>query len=601
MGKVCTEARESGNRERCGGRHSGRAPSSQSEVAVSTGTANRHRSRWVGLSRGGIQLRDEINTNSRRQRTALIAEFAKRLGIDADTLSEVDGQIVAEADRVDEAISQTAENTAPEERRSGEKESKATAILAALPPHKLFHTPDNTPFISIELDGHTENLGLRSSEFRTLVAKIAHEVLGSVPSSSTSLEVIRTLEGRAIFDGAEREVFLRIAGHEGNVYVDLGTADWNAVRVTPDGWDVIADPPIAFRRADGVKALPQPIAGGSIEELRQFVNLSSDDDFALLTGLLLSAYSPTGPYPIGVFYGLQGSAKSTLTRMVRELVDPNVAPIRNAPANERDLVISAKNGRMLCFDNSSRLSDPLSDALCRLATGSGFSTRKLRTDSDEVLVNVARPILANGIEEFATRPDLVSRSIVLQVPEIRDDDRRAERDFWRDFELAKPRILGAILTAVSTGLRNLEAVRQRHHWPRMADACQWVTAAESAFGWEEGTFLKALDANQRQAEMTILEACPLVTPLRQLLQESRGQWSGTARDLLDRLEVYAGRAGRRSGWPGSPSALSGELRRFAPNLRGIGVELEFRRESSSRRERIISIWDSGEIVLRAAG
>ena len=99
-----------------------------------------------------------------------------------------------------------------------------------------------------------------------------------------------------------------------------------------------------------------------------------------------------------------GSAKTTLAGMLRALVDPNVAPLRALPRDDRDVFIAASNGHLLAFDNVSGLPYWLSDTLCRLATGGGFATRQLYTDADEVLFDAARPIVLNGIEDMVADP-----------------------------------------------------------------------------------------------------------------------------------------------------------------------------------------------------
>lgn len=58
---------------------------------------------------------------------------------------------------------------------------------------------------------------------------------------------------------------------------------------------------------------------------------------------------------------------------------------------------------MLAYDNLSWLSTEMSHALCRLATGAGFGTRRLYTDDEEATFYASRPVIVNGIEEVATR------------------------------------------------------------------------------------------------------------------------------------------------------------------------------------------------------
>jgi hypothetical protein len=169
-----------------------------------------------------------------------------------------------------------------------------------------------------------------------------------------------------------------------------------------------------------------------------------------------------------VLLGEQGSAKSTFSAMMRALVDPNTAPLRALPREERDLFIAANNGHVLAFDNVSALSAWLSDAICRLATGGGFAMRQLYTDQEEVLFDARRPIILNGIEDFVSRPDLADRAVFLRLEAISEERRRPETEIWAAFEVERPRILGALLDAVVVGLRRLSETRLPK-LPRMAD------------------------------------------------------------------------------------------------------------------------------------
>ena len=64
----------------------------------------------------------------------------------------------------------------------------------------------------------------------------------------------------------------------------------------------------------------------------------------------------------------------------------------------------------------------LSDALCRLATGGGHSARTLYTDLEEISLAVKRPVILNGIEDVATRPDLAERALQIEL----EDNSRGE-------------------------------------------------------------------------------------------------------------------------------------------------------------------------------
>lgn len=246
------------------------------------------------------------------------------------------------------------------------------------------------------------------------------------PTGEALASAIATLEGFARFACAERETFVRVAGNLERILIDLCDTEWRQIEVDAFGWRIVesSKPSVRFRRAHGMLPLPVPQPGGSLKDLRGFVNVGSDDDFCLLMAFCIGALHPFGPYPILVLHGEQGSAKSTTTRVIRSLVDPNVAPLRSEPRDARDLMIAANNGWMIPFDNISRLEPWLSDCLCRLSTCGGFSTRTLYSDAEETIFKAQRPVILNGIEELAVRGDLLDRCIVLDLPKIEDTQRK---------------------------------------------------------------------------------------------------------------------------------------------------------------------------------
>jgi hypothetical protein len=259
--------------------------------------------------------------------------------------------------------------------------------------------------------------------------------------------------------------------------------------------------------------------------------------------------------------------------VIRELLDPNTTPLRSEPRETRDLMIAAQNAWCIAFDNVSHLGWRLSDDLCRLSTGGGFSTRRLYTDEEEKLFEATRPLLLNGIEGVVSRGDLIDRSLVIYLPVIPEDQRRSEREFWISFRAAQPRIIGCLLDAVACALRRLEKVKL-DRLPRMADFARWMVAAEPSLGWPEGTFMAAYDANRRSANTLALEASLIVRALQRACATS--SFKGTASQLLRKLVKNADLQDiTQKTWPKNGWALSRELRSIAPNLRTAGLDVRF--------------------------
>jgi hypothetical protein len=166
---------------------------------------------------------------------------------------------------------------------------------------------------------------------------------------------LNVIEAKAHFDAPERIIYIRVGALDGKLYLDLGDENWRAVEIDAQGWQVIDKPPVRFRRAAGMQPLPVPKPGGSVDALRSFLNVQSDADFVLVVAWALACLRDRGPYPVIVLSGEQGSAKSTFSGILTALLDPNTAPLRALPREDRDLFIAASNGHVLAFDNVSGL------------------------------------------------------------------------------------------------------------------------------------------------------------------------------------------------------------------------------------------------------
>lgn len=471
--------------------------------------------------------------------------------------------------------------------RSRGRLSASERLTALVECAELFHAPDGRAYATITVDEHSETWPVRSKRFRGWLGRAYFDATKKAAPGQAMTEALALAEARALV-GEPHPVHMRVAEVGGRIYLDLADERWRVVEVDAAGWRVRDGAPIKFRRAAGMLAIPEPVSGGTVDELRPLVNIEDNRAWVLIVGWLVMALSPRGPYPVLLLGGEHGAAKTWTANLLRGLVDPNEAPNRAEPREPRDLMIAARNGWVLAFDNLSDLSAWLSDGLCRLATGSGFATRELYSDDDEVIFAATRPVILNGIGEVVTRADLLDRSLVVTLNAIAEDRRRDERELLHAFAAARPRVLGALLDAVSGALRERDHVRLARA-PRLADFAQWVTAAEPALGWPSGTFMAAYDVNRADVYELALDASAIAPPLRSLIAEA-GSWAGTASELLTALTGRVEETARRGReWPASARALSGAVRRLAPNLRAVGVDVEFDRATDAGRRRIIRI------------
>ena len=450
-----------------------------------------------------------------------------------------------------------------------------------------FRTPGDELFASHRIRGRRENVSIGSGALKTVLKHVFFQALKRPLKADPLAEAMGVLEGEALC-GPVYEVHTRIApGPEGSIYVDLNDEQGHVVHIDASGWRVLTDAPVRFRRPAGSAALPVPVRGGSLDELRLVLNLRDEDAWILLRGFLVGSIHPRGPYFVGVVNGEKGTAKSTTSGVILGVIDPKDTPLRRPPREERDLAIAARHSWLVAYNNLSHLSPRMSDSLSALATEGGMVVRTLYSDDGETRFRDRRPIVLNGIPDFVTRGDLSDRSLRVVLARIPPEERREESDVLAQFKEMLPRVLGALYTAAACALRNLPDI-ELERLPRMADAAKWITAAESALGVPEGTFLAALDRAHAEASATVVGADPVAMAVARWAPAA--PWRGSAGDLLSLLGAQGADNGRDRDWPKSAAAMASALRMLAPDLLAVGIEvIQDEKSDPKRRTRLWTI------------
>ena len=479
---------------------------------------------------------------------------------------------------------------------------------------QLWHDQDAAGYCSIEIDGHLEHLALRSRAFRDHVTRAYGAVFKTeidgreLPQGFTSQafeDARRSLEAQAMV-GPEFVPWHRVGAGDDMIVLDLGRPDWRMVLVTAEGWELAPRCAVKMVRTPGMRPLAPPERGGSIETLKDVLNFGhaaasregldadqaaaimeqADRAFRLYVGALVAALAPSLSRFILAVSGEQGSGKSTLTGVFKQLVDPHRAMRRSLPQSSEDLFIAAAGTHCILFDNVSEVPAWLADDLARIATGGSLGKRTKFSDTEETYITVRCPIVLNGIPDLATRADLADRSIILKLPAIPDAHRRDDAEIEADLADVAPGVLGALLDGVAAALRDrdeiAELIRGQEKRPRMLDATIWSEAAGEAFGWPRWQLLGDVLANRGELAEIVLEADTVASAVREFMKD-KSCWKGQARPLLDELAKHiTERVLKARGWPRTGHHLSNALRRSQPGLRRIGLEIEFTRDRGSR-------------------
>lgn len=484
-----------------------------------------------------------------------------------------------------EAVDQLCKKAGVENQFKEKQGTKNTSVklIDMINVEDLFHDKDGTGYFWRSGSDHADVVKIKSNEFQEYLTYTYFKKNNSTVGTQAVNEAVAVLKAKAKKECAEREVFYRIGKQNNNIYLDLRNDAGEVIEISASGWNILDSSPIPIRRTAGSRLLPRPVRDGNLEvDLKPLLNLVDDNDWKCLVGWLIGAMQPSGPYPLLVIQGEQGSAKSTMAKLVKRIIDPADPLLRSIPGDERDQVINAFNSWVLAYDNLSGLSHAQSDILCRLSTNGGFATRKLFSDNEEMIFRGERPIILNGIDDIATRHDLADRSIVLNLRSISNTERRTEKELSELFESKLPSILGCLCDALSCSLRKYDSVVLDEK-PRMADFVIGVSAAEETLGWNQGDFLKAYSENIEQTKEQTVENDEVATAIVQFMTDSK-KWNGSATILLSELESVVSETIQRNkrAWPQAPNALSKRVRRAAPALRDQKVEITFERKGKSR-------------------
>jgi hypothetical protein len=447
-----------------------------------------------------------------------------------------------------------------------------------------FFSDGREVFADVMIEGHRVTCSLASNEFTDWLLYRFYSERKKAPATSALKNATRTLAAHTRFKGGRHGVQLRVAQYDRKVYVDIGDPDWHVIEIDMEDWRVIRDPPVRFRRTPDMAPLPLPERGGSIDQLRPYVNLN-DAQFVLYTGGLVDALYPAPrPHPLIYFIGLDGSGKTVAAKIARSLTDPTILKLRGLPGTRRDFFVCARAQHLLVFDNVSKISWAMSEALCQVTSGTGFGIRKLFTDMEEVTIGGSRGVMMTGINNAVTAPDLASRTVPIPMQQLKQY--KEEEEFWPEFERARPQIFGGLLDCVARGLRRLPDVKLSDK-PRMADFAVWATACESA----PGAFMTALEASAVEAAETVIEHEPVADAVCAYMTE-RDQWQGTAAELLTELTHHDHTercVSQQRDWPRDPAIFGRRLRQATTPLRRAGIEAHVERASSRKRTRSIKL------------
>jgi hypothetical protein len=453
-------------------------------------------------------------------------------------------------------------------------ETQATRLVALAQAHFRLVQGDDGRLYATGHDGPPIARAFRAKDgLRSKLSSLYFDIHHQAPGGAALTDALTVLEGQA--ERVEPEpVALRVAvtGPQ-SVILDLGRPDGRCVAVGPGGWAITDRSPVLFRRSSLTSPLPEPARAGSLDPLAELLNVDQAR-FRLIVAWLVASLMPEIPHPILALVGEQGTAKTTAARLVVCLVDDSAAPIRTPPREMRSWAAGAAASWIVCIDNVSSIPAWFSDTLCKAVTGDGIVERALHTDDDLNVLTFRRCIALTAIDAGRLAGDLAERLLSIELDVIPPERRRPDAEIAALYATARPAVLGSLLDLTAEALGALPGVRL-DELPRMADFARVLAAIDAVRGWST---LADYTAAAAAASQAVLDGDPVADAVLALMAQ-QAVWSGTAGELLARLSPEH----RPPGWPRTPQAISGALKRMAPALRAsAGLSVEFPPRGRSR-------------------
>lgn len=467
-----------------------------------------------------------------------------------------------------------------------EKTNVATVLVGIAEEMSDFVPSEEGEVLAVPREGPRVGRALRGGQsFRQALSARYFVEVGKAASSSALADALGVLEGKTHEVDRERAHVRLAPDGEGGVFLDLGDPTGAAVHVRPGEWSVTHERGPLFRRTALTSAMPEPQRGTSLTPMRSLLNIS-DEAWDLLLGYMVSAWVPDIPHPILWMTGEQGTGKTSAMRMVASLLDPSPVETRTSPRDIGEWVVTLSGSWVVPVDNVSKIPEWLSDSMCRAATGDGLARRQLYADNAIVVNKLRNCVMLTGIGIGDLRGDLGDRLLPIELHRISQEQRRLERTLTAEWEAMKPGLYGALLDLLVQTLAALPSIDLETH-PRMADFAEILAAVDKVRGTHGlTTYLETGYSISEQVN----EGDPVAIAIQKLAGgqsgslaiDGRWEWSGSATELLDELLVVADPDRRNRSWPANGQQLSVQLRRAAPGLAAVGIEV--RSPSSNKRK-----------------
>lgn len=446
---------------------------------------------------------------------------------------------------------------------------------------KLFCDSVNDTYASVMINGHREILSVESKEYNWYLNHLYYREFEKTINKDNLLQVINILQAETRFGDVQKiPLSNRVAKKNDSFWYDLTNDKWQAVEINADGWNIINNPPILFNRYRHQAEQLIPVRNGDINKIFDYLNIKNYHTLFLCW--LVSCFVPDIPHAMPIIHGEKGSAKSTACSLLKQLIDPSVLDTLTIPKDMRSLIVNLQQHWFLPFDNVSYINEEVSDTLCRAITGGGIQQRKLNTNAEDCIFTFRKCFAINGINNVATRSDLLDRAILIELSRIDDKDRRELSEVQNSFKVDLPYILGAIFDVLSKAISTYPTIKLEK-LSRLADFTRWGYAIGEALGGKGQTFIDEYNSNIKIQNDEALNNDSVATLMIAFMKDKE-EWEGQSTDFYNKMIALApdcGIASNSKQLPKAANSLTRKLNQLQSNLKFKGISFTIYEKSNA--------------------
>ena len=443
----------------------------------------------------------------------------------------------------------------------------------------------NQVVVLIEIEDHIETLDLSSPKAKSLLRYLYFKQTGNNHAQEAYATALLLIQAEAIHSDTSREtIFTRMAMMNDAIYYDLTTTDGKVVKITKDSVEIVAldlSFPI-FVRTQNQKEQITPIFDEKNLLNELIILLRIPLEYRQLFKIhIISMFLEGFPIPIMSIIGEHGSVKSTISKSVKQIVDPSGSQTIALTKNIENLSLSFQSRYCVCLDNVSDINHMVSDFLCKAITGDGYAKRKLYTDSDEIIYEYKRKIILNGISPNFEFPDLVDRNITYVTDKVPEDERITEEEFNKKFNSLLPSVLGQIFQTLSDAMKIHDSVKTEiKRLPRLADFAMWGECISRTLGYEPLSFINHYKDKIKLHSFETNESYPIISIVEKMLKD-KDQYEDTVQRFFTTVKTLAESEdidinSKHIRFPKSSNKIRSHITQLKSNFRTIGLEIEIR-------------------------